>query len=197
MTTNISRRGRPRSFDPDTAVATAQGLVHARGFDAVGVSDLTKAMGINPPSFYAAFGNKAGLYALILQRYQQTGAIPLQTHLRPDVPVAEGLAAILEDAAHHYARDTEATGCLVLEGTHAKDPEARAAACACHRAALGVIRAYISTRQPAQAETLTDFVNVIMSGLSDEARRGASLERLLQSARLASGAIQTAIAAEP
>jgi TetR/AcrR family transcriptional regulator, repressor for divergent bdcA len=177
MTTNTSRRGRPRSFDPDAAVATAQGLVHARGFDAVGISDLTEAMGINPPSFYAAFGNKAGLYALILQRYQQTGAIPLDTHLRPDIPVAEGLAAVLEDAAHHYSREAEAPGCLVLEGTHAIDPEA-----------------YISARHPAQAETLTDFVNVIMSGLSDEARRGASLERLLQSARLAFSAIRGALA---
>jgi TetR/AcrR family transcriptional repressor for divergent bdcA len=194
MTTNTSRRGRPRSFDPDAAVATAQGLVHARGFDAVGVSDLTEAMGINPPSFYAAFGNKAGLYALILQRYQQTGAIPLDTHLRPDTPVAEGLAAVLEDAAHHYARGAEAPGCLVLEGTHAIDPEARAAASACHQAALGVIQAYISARHPAQAETVTDFVNVVMSGLSDEARRGAPLVRLLQSARLASSAIRGALA---
>ncbi|MEN9191357.1 TetR/AcrR family transcriptional regulator, partial [Xanthomonas perforans] len=35
MTTEISRsRGRPRAFDPDQAVAIAQQLFHARGYDA-------------------------------------------------------------------------------------------------------------------------------------------------------------------
>ena len=72
-TTNISRaRGRPRRFDPDEALATAQRLFHQRGYDAVGVVDLTKALGINPPSFYAAFGSKASLYARVLERYATT-----------------------------------------------------------------------------------------------------------------------------
>ena len=36
MITEKSRpRGRPRRFDPDEAVATAQQLFHARGYDAV------------------------------------------------------------------------------------------------------------------------------------------------------------------
>ena len=67
-TNNPAPRGRPRRFDPDAAVATAQQLFHARGYDAVSVADLTEALGINPPSFYAAFGSKAGLYARILDR---------------------------------------------------------------------------------------------------------------------------------
>ena len=62
VTTNRSRtRGRPRKFDPEAAVATAQQLFHERGYDAVSVADVTDALGINPPSFYAAFGSKAGL----------------------------------------------------------------------------------------------------------------------------------------
>ncbi|RYH08486.1 MAG: TetR family transcriptional regulator, partial [Alphaproteobacteria bacterium] len=48
MTTNSSRlRGRPRGFDPEQAVATAQRLFHARGYDAVSIADLTAALGIN------------------------------------------------------------------------------------------------------------------------------------------------------
>src|SRR5690606_38817303 len=77
-TKNISRpRGRPRRFDPEQAVAIAQQLFHARGYDAVSIAELTEALGINPPSFYAAFGNKASLYARVLDRYAGTGAIPL------------------------------------------------------------------------------------------------------------------------
>ncbi len=69
--------GRPRQFDAEQAIETAQRLFHARGYDAVSVADLTQAFGINPPSFYAAFGSKLGLYTRVLQRYSQTGAIPI------------------------------------------------------------------------------------------------------------------------
>jgi len=44
----------------------AQRLFHSRGYDAVSVADLTKEIGINPPSFYAAFGSKLGLYTQVL-----------------------------------------------------------------------------------------------------------------------------------
>ncbi len=76
MTTKHSRTpGRPRQFDPEQAIETAQHLFHSRGYDAVSVADLTKAFGINPPSFYAAFGSKLGLYTRVLKRYRMTDAM--------------------------------------------------------------------------------------------------------------------------
>jgi TetR/AcrR family transcriptional repressor for divergent bdcA len=190
MTTKKSRpRGRPRRFDPDEAVATAQQLFHARGYDAVSVSDVTEALGINPPSFYAAFGNKAGLYARVLDRYAQTGAIPLGKILQPDRPVAECLGALLEEAARYYSADTVSTGCLVLEGTRCNDPEAREAARALNLRGEGVIRDYIAARHPEEAGPVTDFVGTVMSGLSAKARNGHGLDQLLATARLAGRAI--------
>ena len=35
--------GRPRQFDAEQAIETAQRLFHARGYDAVSVADLTQA----------------------------------------------------------------------------------------------------------------------------------------------------------
>ena len=196
MTTNIPRpRGRPRRFDPDEAVATAQHLFHARGYDAVSVADVTEALGINPPSFYAAFGNKAGLYTRILDRWAGNGAIPLADILRPDRPVAEALAAGLEEAARRYAADPAATGCLVLEGTRCNDPDARAAARAFNLAAEDMIRNYIAARHPEEADRVTDFVSTTMSGLSAKARNGHSLDQLLATARLAGLAIRQALPA--
>lgn len=47
MTTKHSRTpGRPRQFDPEQAIETAQHLFHSRGYDAVSVADLTKAFGM-------------------------------------------------------------------------------------------------------------------------------------------------------
>lgn len=188
-TNNIRPRGRPRRFDPEQAIAAAQRLFHARGYDAVSVADVTDALGINPPSFYAAFGNKGGLYRRVLDRYADTSAIPLSQLLRPDRPVAESLAAVLEDAARRYAADPVASGCLVLEGTRCNDEEAREAARAFHAAAEETIHRYIAAGHPAEADRLTDFVSTTMIGLSAKARNGHGLDRLLATAGLASLAI--------
>lgn len=194
VTTNKSPvRGRPRRFNPDEAVATAQRLFHAKGYDAVSVADLTKALGINPPSFYAAFGSKAGLYARILDRYAMTGAIPLLQILGADRPLCVSLAEVLVVAARSYATDATATGCLVLEGTRCNDAEARDAACAFHVAAQDIIRNHIAEQYPLEADRLADFVGTTMAGLSASARHGQSLDRLLATARLAGVAIAQAL----
>lgn len=189
-TKNIRSRGRPRRFDPDQAVATAKQLFHARGFDAVGVAEITSVLGINPPSFYAAFGSKMGLYKRVLDLYAGTEAIPLADILRPDRPVGECLAALLEDAARRYAAHSAAPGCLVLEGTRCDDEEARAAASVFHTAAEGVIRSYIAVRYPEKAERLADFVSSTMVGLSAMARIGRGVERLVAIAHVAAKAAE-------
>lgn len=185
----ILPRGRPRKFNPDEAVATAQRLFHEKGYDALSVADLTKALGINPPSFYAAFGSKAGLYARILDRYAETGAIPLKQILGVDRPMAESLAELLVEAARRYAADADATGCMVLEGTRCNDHEARATALGFHIAAQDFIREIIAERYPQEAARVTDFVCTTMAGMSASARHGQDLERLLATARLAGRAL--------
>lgn len=185
-TTKCSRTpGRPRNFDPELAVANVQQLFHARGYDSVSVADVTQALSIKPPSFYAAFGNKLGLYQRVLSRYVQNDAIPFDDILRGDRPVAECLASLLEEAACRYAADPDAPGCLVLEGTHSNDPQARNAARAFYRVAENKIHDFIAQRHPEEAASLTDFVCTTMLGLSGKARCGHSLERLLSSAQIA------------
>lgn len=197
MTTDKSRRrGRPRRFDPEEAIDTAQKLFHAHGYDAVSVSDVTTALGINPPSFYAAFGSKAGLYARVLDRYNATSAIPLANLLRHDRPVSACLAAVLEEAARYYASDPMASGCMVVEGTRSNDRDAREAACALSLAAEAVIHDYIAARHPEDARRLTDFVSTAMSGLSAKARNGHGLDQLLATAHLAGLALTQAIPGE-
>ncbi|WP_043829101.1 TetR/AcrR family transcriptional regulator [Muricoccus aerilatus] len=190
-------RGRPRKFDPEMAVATAQAMFLARGYDAVSVADITEALGINPPSFYAAFGSKAGLFARVLERYSRCNGLPLEELLRPGRPVDEALAALLEEAANRYAAnaaDPAAAGCLVLEGQRCNDPTAREAAGALNSAAVEAIRAFIAARHPAQAETLTDYVVAVLTGLSTAARAGQGRERLLATAGLAARAVRAALA---
>lgn len=190
-TTKQSRTpGRPRQFDPLQAVEVAQHLFHSRGYDAVSVADLTKAFGINPPSFYAAFGSKLGLYNRVLDRYSRTGAIPFAELLRDDRPVEQCLMSVLHEAARRYVADPTAAGCMVLEGIHCNDRPAREAASELHTAAEDSIRAYIARRYPQDAERLTDFVSTLMAGLSAKARAGDSLARLQETVNLAGLALE-------
>lgn len=189
-TTKIGRApGRPRRFDPDHAVAMAQRLFHAKGYDSVSLAELTEALGIKPPSFYAAFGNKLGLYTRVLDRYAETGAIPLADILRDDQPVAACLKTLLEETARLYGADPMTPGCLVVEGTRCQDQDARDAASAFYGAAEGKIRSYIAERFPEAADSVTDFIGTVMAGLSAKAREGHDLERLLATARLAGKAL--------
>ena len=195
-TKNIRPRGRPRRFDPAEAVATAKHLFHARGFDALGVAEITAALGINPPSFYAAFGSKVGLYRRVLDHYAEADAVPLADLLRPERPLAESLTAIMEDAARRYAADPEARGCLVIENTRCNDEEARAAAKVFYLAAGELIRSGIAQKCPDKADRLTDFVCSTMVGLSAMARNGVSLERLVEIARLAGKAVAADVSSD-
>lgn len=189
----VRPRGRPRKFDVDEAIATAQHLFHSRGYGAVSVSDVTDALGINTPSFYSAFGSKAGLYERVINRYADHGAIPLADILRPDRPVAECITAMLEEAARRYATDPAATGCIVLEGCRCSDEEARVLAGAAHASAVEFIRAYIAARHPSEAGQLTEYLSTLMIGLSAQARAGKGLDTLLETVRVASLAVTSTL----
>ncbi|MGC2716955.1 MAG: helix-turn-helix domain-containing protein, partial [Pseudolabrys sp.] len=62
-------RGRPRAFDLDLALERAMHVFWAKGYEGAALSDLTRAMRINRPSLYAAFGNKEQLFRKVLDRY--------------------------------------------------------------------------------------------------------------------------------
>src|SRR5213594_2671193 len=64
-------KGRPREFDIEKALDRAMEVFWRKGYEGASLPDLTKAMGINRPSMYAAFGNKEALFRRALDRYAQ------------------------------------------------------------------------------------------------------------------------------
>src|SRR5487761_2228685 len=63
------RLGRPRSFDREQALDAAMQVFWRQGYEGASLTALTTAMGINRPSLYAAFGDKAGLFREAVARY--------------------------------------------------------------------------------------------------------------------------------
>ncbi|MFM0730569.1 TetR/AcrR family transcriptional regulator [Paraburkholderia sediminicola] len=182
-------RGRPRAFDPEAALAVGQRLFHAAGYDGVGLSALTEALGIKPPSFYMAFGSKAAFFERVLDRYART-EIPLADVLWGGRPTGEALADLLERAARTYARDPERPGCLVLEAARGSgESESVVMARRTAESRRAQVRAFVAATHPKIADVVTDFISTVMSGLSASAREGMGEARLLKVSRAAAESI--------
>ena len=74
MKTGNGKTGRPISFDKNAALEAAMLLFWERGYEGTSMADLTQAMGLNPSSIYAAFGDKHALFQLAVNRYMEMRA---------------------------------------------------------------------------------------------------------------------------
>lgn len=148
-------------------------LFHARGYDAVGVAELSDALGIKPPSFYAAFGSKAGLFERVVERYSASNANVFLHARAQGGSTADVLERTLMRAAQLYPTQDGAAGCLVMDGTrNSADAEACALTAAARKAGRAVIQDFVAIEEPDRAEAITDFVLITLSGMSAAARNG-------------------------
>ncbi|NVO15196.1 MAG: TetR/AcrR family transcriptional regulator [Rhodoplanes sp.] len=108
--------GRPRGFDMDEALDRALQVFWRRGYEGASVAELTHAIGINPPSLYAAFGNKEGLFRKVLERY-----VAVRTKFWDDALATPSPRDMVERLLHGTADFmTEACnppGCMLVRGT--------------------------------------------------------------------------------
>ena len=106
--------GRPRSFCKNQALDRALEVFRRKGFDGASICDLTEAMGINPPSLYAAFGNKEQLFCQALDRYSDVYAERRAAVL--SAPTArEGVEALLRDSVTNLTDKSKPSGCLYVQ----------------------------------------------------------------------------------
>ncbi len=64
-------KGRPRAFDMEKALRAALRIFWEKGYEPASVAELCKAMGINTPSLYCSFGNKADLFLEAVRFYEK------------------------------------------------------------------------------------------------------------------------------
>src|SRR5712691_10745556 len=107
--------GRPRAFDMDQALERALQVFWRKGYEASSLADLTEAMGINPPSLYAAFGNKEGLFRKAVDRYVERHAG--FSEVASAKPTARGMIEHLLHASVDFVTDeSNPRGCLFVRG---------------------------------------------------------------------------------
>ncbi|MGC0366532.1 AcrR family transcriptional regulator [Rhodococcus sp. 27YEA15] len=189
--------GQGRKFDIDAALAAAMALFWQQGYEATSVSELTKAMGISPPSLYAAFGDKRQLFCRVLDFYLQGPGSWMEHALNEPVSADRLVANLLVEAARHYADPLEPGGCLVINaGSTVTDPAV--AELLRNQRNTNIIRVEELLRLGAESGQLSadidpraaaDFIGATVQGMSTRARDGADVAQLIAVAVLAARAL--------
>lgn len=119
------QRGRPRSFDKDRALDAALRVFWEKGYEGASLSDLTKAMGINRPSLYAAFGDKEALFRQALDRYKQ-GPAAFVTEALEEASARTAVEKLLKGMVASLSCPQRPRGCLYVQGALACGEESEA-----------------------------------------------------------------------
>lgn len=181
-------RGRPRSFDSDKALDQAMRVFWEKGYEGASIADLTAAMAINPPSLYAAFGNKEALFRKALDRYVASKVVFWREALA--APTArDAVETLLRGSADQLTAECN-RGCFMIKGslTCGEAASALQKEMAAHRAqgeAALRQRFELAAEQgdlPADAEpaSLARYVMAVAQGMSLQAAGGASGKQLQQ-----------------
>ena len=179
--------GRPRAFDMDQALDQALHVFWEKGYAGTSITELTEAMGINPPSLYAAFGNKEKLFKKALDRYEDLRDQILEEAFA--APTArEAVTRLLEGTAERLSDKCNPRGCLMVQGALSGGEECEAVKrdLASRRARVeALIRKRLRRAKregdlpsDADAAALARFVATVMHGMAVQAAGGVAPKEL-------------------
>lgn len=123
-------RGRPRSFDTETAVERAMSVFWSRGYHGTALPDLLRATKLSRGSLYAAFGGKHALFLRALDRYIADALARIDVELGPRHGAVDGVRAFLAGYVDRTSGANGRRGCLLVATAmelagHDPDVEAR------------------------------------------------------------------------
>jgi AcrR family transcriptional regulator len=179
--------GRPRAFDPEAALERALQVFWRKGYEGASLSDLTKAMRINRPSLYAAFGNKEALFFKALDRYVNGRAAHVREALNE--PTARAVVErLLRGTADMPSNKKNPAGCLLVQGALAcgeSSERIKKELISRRKAVEALIRQRLERAQsendlPAGSDPaiLARYIVAVINGMAVQAASGASREDL-------------------
>ncbi|CAA9279952.1 MAG: Transcriptional regulator, AcrR family [uncultured Corynebacteriales bacterium] len=179
----MAQRGRPRGFDRDHALRRAMELFWQVGYEGASLTALTTAMGITPPSLYAAFGDKEALFREAVGLYDRTEGAEADRALWTE-PTARG--AVREMLLANVAASTDPhkpSGCMIVLAAMtgpARGDQVRAFLAESRRTSAEALRRRLDDGRRSgelppdtDIDTLAGFYVTVLHGLSIQARDGA------------------------
>ena len=188
------RTGRPLSFDRDAALEQAMLVFWRHGYEATSLADLTAAMGVTPPSVYAAFGDKKRLFLEAVERYR-SGPVTSERIIDEAATARDAAFELMRQAAIGFTGESTPPGCLLATGAiscsaAAEDVQRRLAEMRREiegGLAARIARAILAGELAADsdAEALAAHVMAVIQGMSTLARDGAPRDKLMRVAETA------------
>ena len=186
-TAEVPHPGRPRAFDPGQALDAALKVFWERGYEGASLVDLTAAMGINKPSLYATFGDKAELFRRVVDRYLAKQAV-LWDQIFQEPSARLAIKRLLDTTVDSLTSGQNPHGCLLVQSALTCSEESD---CIKKELALrrsdgdSMIRARLDRAQ-AEGElapnvdvaALSRYFSTVLRGISVEASAGATRQDL-------------------
>jgi AcrR family transcriptional regulator len=185
----VATRGRPRTFDPDTALRKALDLFWERGYEGTSLNDLAQAMGIASASIYACFGSKEDLFRKVMALYGTTSGEPPRRALREQPTARAAIEAMLRATADEITRPDTPHYCMLILAAPTGAVENHAVrefladlrrdmhTTIKDRLARGVTDGDL-TAPPASLDAIARYYTTVVQGLSVQARDGATRAEL-------------------
>ena len=169
-------------------------LFWERGFEGASMADLTQAMGLNPSSIYAAFGDKQALFSLAVKRYLKTRA-QYATEALQEQTLERVICALFDNTVAFLTTPGHPPSCMTLAGAigcslnaaPARDllTEVRKQNEAAIRARLLKARKSGELSKDIDVNDYTRYLSSILAGLSVQAANGSTKAELKRTAELA------------
>ncbi|HEY6556091.1 MAG TPA: TetR/AcrR family transcriptional regulator [Polyangiaceae bacterium] len=184
------KRGRPREFDPKLALAGASETFIRYGYSGASLDALARAMQLNKPSLYAAFGDKRSLYLLVLEeRYRRVG-VRYRAQFDKGRTLEEALRNVFEDAVEVCLGEGGPPGCPIASAAATEaleDPEigkaTRQFRVMSDKGIAGWIRSKIEPERASLADGIARLASGVLYDIALRARGGESRAELRQLAR--------------
>ena len=106
---------RPRQFDEELLLESAQDRFWASGYDRTSIDDISRASGVGNGSIYAAYGSKLALFLVVFRRYcAQRVALVESVIDAHDSGFESAVANYLEQIILDCGSHPDHRGCLML-----------------------------------------------------------------------------------
>jgi AcrR family transcriptional regulator len=194
MKTGKRKTGRPIGFDKDAALEAAMLLFWQRGYEGTSMADLTQAMGLNPSSIYAAFGDKHALFQLAVKRYMEMRAQYAGKALE-EPSLEKVVRALFDNTVAFLTTPGHPPTCMTLAGSVGCSLDASPA-----RDIMTEIRKqnevamrerFLQARKSGElskdvnVDDYTRYLSSILAGLSIQAANGSTKAELTRTANMA------------
>src|SRR4051794_6185441 len=185
----MATRGRPRTFDPDTALRQALDLFWARGYEGTSLNDLPEAMAIASGSIYACFGSKEDLFRRVMALYGATSGEPPRRALRDEPTARAAIHAMLQATADQITGPDTPHYCMLVLAAPVGAVENHAVrellaerrrgqhAAIRDRLARGVTDGDLAA-PPVTLDAIARYYTTVVQGLSIQARDGTTRDEL-------------------